>query len=155
MLNTPLVLPKRLFCLFLANSYIAYYTWVLLLLPTGIDVGGNNAHLAPEILNARPGPRKFINYTKQPVWAAGVLAYEFAGHRSPFQSGVSAIDQRGYSVNELPPLRYTYCNNSKYCQALPYDLTALVKSMLEMNPSDRPLLQSCLRSVSRIVQTLN
>jgi len=129
--------------------------WVLLLLPTGIDVGGNNAHLAPEILNARPGPRKFINYTKQPVWAAGVLAYEFAGHRSPFQSGVSAIDQRGYSVNELPPLRYTYCNNSKYCQALPSDLTALVKSMLEMNPSDRPLLQSCLRSVSRIVQTLN
>lgn len=154
MLNTPLVLPKRLFCLFLANSYIAYYMWVLLL-PTGIDVGGNNAHLAPEILNARPGPRKFINYTKQPVWAAGVLAYEFAGHRSPFQSGVSAIDQRGYSVNELPPLRYTYCNNSKYCQALPSDLTALVKSMLEMNPSDRPLLQSCLRSVSRIVQTLN
>jgi len=56
---------------------------LLLLLPTGIDVGGNNAHLAPEILNARSGPRKFINYSKQPVWAAGVLAYEFAGHKSP------------------------------------------------------------------------
>ena len=134
---------------------ITYYQLLLLLLLTGIDVGGNNAHLAPEILNARSGPRKFITYSKQPVWAAGVLAYEFAGHRSPFESDVSPINQRGYDTDELPPLRYTYCKNSKYCQALPRDLTALAKSMLEMDPVDRPSLQSCLQSVSRIVQNLN
>ena len=39
--------------------------------------------------------------------------------------------------------------------SLPSDLTALVKSMLEMDPFDRPSLPSCLQSVSRIVQTLN
>ena len=33
---------------------------------------------------AKPGPRKIVFYVKQPVWAAGVLAYELAGHPSPF-----------------------------------------------------------------------
>ena len=105
----------------------------------GIDLGGNRAHLSPEILNARPGPRRFVSYVKQPVWAAGVLAYEFAGHRSPFESGVTTIDQRGYDVNELPPLKYTYCRNSMHCQPLPSEFAALVNSMLEMKPNDRPL----------------
>ena len=45
----------------------------------GFSAGGNTAHLAPEILNAKPGPKKYLNYSKQPVWAAGVLAYELAG----------------------------------------------------------------------------
>lgn len=121
---------------------------------SGIDLGGNHAHLSPEILNARPGPRKTINYAKQPVWAAGVLGYEFAGHRSPFESGVTTFDQRGYSVDELPPLRYTNCRNSIHCQRLPSDFTSLVKSMLEMAPSDRPSLQSCLKAVSRLVQNV-
>ena len=46
---------------------------------SGFGAGGNTAHLAPEVLNAKPGPRKFLDYRKQPVWAAGVLAYELAG----------------------------------------------------------------------------
>lgn len=48
-------------------------------LSVGFGAGGNTAHLAPEILNAKPGPKKFLDYSKQPVWAAGVLAYELAG----------------------------------------------------------------------------
>ena len=48
-------------------------------LPSGYTIGGNNAHLSPEVLNAKPGPGCFINYTKQPVWTAGVLAHELAG----------------------------------------------------------------------------
>ena len=46
---------------------------------TGYSPGGNTAHLAPEILNAKPGPKRFLDYSKQAVWAAGVLAYELAG----------------------------------------------------------------------------
>lgn len=110
--------------------------------PSGYDIGGNRAHLCPEILNAKPGPRYMISYTKQPVWAAGVLAYEFAGHKSPFESG--AHDQRGYQVDQLPPLKFTYCKNSRFCQSLPPDFTSLVKRMLEMEASDRPSLQTCL-----------
>ena len=73
--------------------------------------GGNEAHLAPEVLNARSGPRKVIDYSKQPVWAAGVLAYELAGHLSPFEGG--RIDPRSYDVSSLPPLKSTYCQVCK------------------------------------------
>lgn len=69
--------------------------------------GGNEAHLAPEILNVRPAPGKFLDYTKQPVWEVGVLAYELAGHRSPFER--SSIDQRAYNMGSLPRLLSTYC----------------------------------------------
>ena len=68
--------------------------------------GGNEAHLAPEILNTRPKPGKFLDYTKQPVWEAGVLAYELTGHKSPFEQ--FNVDQKGYSVSSLPPLEKTY-----------------------------------------------
>ena len=202
----------------------------------GYSTGGNNAHLAPEVLNAKPGPRRFINYTKQPVWAAGVLVYELAGecmhtynfcvsprinekgctereivsgglvasacsyqprsdvfppfvyvinfslsaggehpcmyrlglqarvkgtcncvatlfsqtpgHQNPFQSGT--IDQRGYSIDALPPLKYTYCTHSKFCQPLNSKLTALVRDMLQVEPTDRPSLQDCVKRVMQI-----
>ncbi len=113
-----------------------------------MDIGGNHAHLCPEVLNARPGPRGTLPYVKQAVWAAGVLAYELAGHGNPFQSGT--IDQRGYSVDALPPLRFTYCKNSKYCQGLPAEFTRLARSMLDMDASSRPSLQECLRTISRL-----
>lgn len=114
-----------------------------------IEPGGNAAHLAPEILNCKPGPRSRLNYSKQPVWAAGVLAYELAGHPSPFQSGT--IDQRGYGVDLLPSLKTTYCSSPSYCQALPAELTKLVKSMLQPNPKERPTLQHCLGVVNNLI----
>ena len=77
---------------------------------TALPRGGNDAHLAPEILNTRPGPRKVLNYTKQPVWAAGVLAYELAGHESPF----SKVDQRAYDISSISSLSSTYCQ-VQYC----------------------------------------
>ena len=63
--------------------------------------------MAPEILNVRAGPGKVLDYSKQPVWAAGVLMYELAGHDSPFEGG--KMDQRGYSEDNLPPLSATNC----------------------------------------------
>lgn len=115
----------------------------------GYSPGGNNAHLAPEILNAKPGPKRYIDYSKQPVWAAGVLLYELAGHPNPFQSGT--IDQRGYNIGDVPPLKYTYSTHSKYCQPLDSRLTGLARDMLQMEPTDRPSLQECLKRVSLIV----
>lgn len=114
----------------------------------GLDTGGNGAHLAPEILNSKPGPRSYLNYSKQPVWAAGVLAYELAGHPSPFKAGT--IDQRGYADDELPPLKFTYCKNSIHCEQLPPEFTRLVQSMLQPSPSDRPSLKECLSKISKM-----
>ena len=116
----------------------------------GTDIGGNRAHLCPEILNAKSGPKRTISYLKQPVWAAGVLAYELAGHPSPFSSGV--IDQRGYTVDELPPLKYTYCKQSKFAQPLPGQLTELVRAMLDIELSTRPTLFQCYKTVCSLVK---
>jgi serine/threonine protein kinase len=110
--------------------------------------GGNEAHLAPEILNERPGPGKVLNYTKQPVWAAGVLAYELAGHTNPFSSN---IDQRGYDVSSLPCLSSTYCQGSVNVQTLPRSMTTLVESMLEFDSSKRPTLNEALQRVSNFL----
>jgi hypothetical protein len=114
----------------------------------GFSAGGNTAHLAPEILNAKPGPKKYLNYSKQPVWAAGVLAYELAGHKNPFQSGT--IDQRSYSVQDVPPLKYTYSTHSKFCQSLDGQLGSVVRDMIQAEPCDRPTLQDCLKRVTPI-----
>ena len=73
--------------------------------------GGNDAHLAPEILNTRPYPGKYLDYNKQPVWEAGVLAYELAGHRSPFER--TSVDQRAYSIASLPRLASTFAQVRK------------------------------------------
>ena len=112
---------------------------------TGTERGGNNAHLSPEVLNARPGPRKTLNYSKQPVWAAGVLAHELAGHPNPFQKGT--IDQRGYSIDQVPPLNSTYCKHANFCKPLPRAFTTLVTSMLQPEARDRPSLSDCLKKV--------
>ena len=113
----------------------------------GFDIGGNHAHLAPEVLNSRP-PRNTLDYSKQPVWAAGVLAYELAGHPSPFASG--QIDQRGYVINKLPRLEATHCKYASSCERLPGRLTKLVQSMLEPDPSERLSLLHCLDTINNM-----
>ena len=110
---------------------------------TGMVSGGNPAHLAPEVLNARPGPRKRISYRKQPVWAAGVLAYELSGHLSPFES----IDQQAYSTSSLPPLKNTKGASGSQ-DTIPSALTSLVQSMLDFKPESRPTLDNALKQVS-------
>lgn len=109
----------------------------------GLDIGGNEAHLGPEILNARPGPNRILSYLKQPVWSAGVLAYELAGHRNPFETG--RLDQRAYEVVNIPPLEYTYCAAAVHCQRLPQKFSSLVQSMLAPDPVNRPTLTEALQ----------
>ena len=108
----------------------------------GIDIGGNSAHISPEVLRAKPGQRRSISYKNQPVWAAGVLAYELSGHPSPFSA--DTIDQCPYSMDQLPPLEYTCCRNSTFSQPFPKEFTDHVCWMLEIEPSSRPsLATSC------------
>ena len=73
----------------------------------------------------------------------------FSGHPNPFQSGT--IDQRGYNIGDVPPLKYTYSVHSKHCQPLDRRLTDLAHDMLQMEPTDRPSLQECVKRVSLIV----
>ena len=89
------------------SLHLSNNLFIISLYHLAIPIGGNEAHFAPEILNTRPGPGRVLNYQKQPVWAAGVLTYELAGHSNPFQN--PKIDQRAYDVRSLPPLSSTYC----------------------------------------------
>ncbi len=122
--------------------------FIFIFLLPGFDIGGNEAHLAPEILDSRPGGRRYLNYLKQPVWAAGVLAYELAGHKNPFLS--LPFSQRSYSLNDLPPLEKTCCHQPHFCQSLPRELTDLVRSMLDKDEDNRPTLQRCFNVVDSI-----
>ena len=92
---------------------------------------GNEGHQSPEILNARPGPSKFLHYKTFTVWAAGVLAFELAGCVSPFYN--DQVDQRGYSSTELPRLMYTRSRDHLQASKLPPRFTDLVQRMLEYN----------------------
>ena len=111
----------------------------------GVIKGGNDAHMAPEIRNVRDGSKKYVSYVKQPVWAAGVLAYELSGHKSPFL--VDAIDQLAYKETSLPNLSLTYSDNPGSRQRLPNDLGKLVRSMLAYDPAQRPTLSQALQRV--------
>ena len=115
------------------------------MLHIGVIKGGNDAHLAPEVRNARDGSKKNVSYVKQPVWAAGVLAYELSGHKNPFLVGT--VDQLAYSENSLPTLSFTYSANPNSCQKLPNDLGKLVRSMLAYDPVQRPTLSQALQRV--------
>lgn len=125
-----------------------HYRSVLKLTVGGVR-GGNNAHLAPEVLNARPGRGQYISYSKQPVWAAGVLAYELCGHPSPFDGNT---DQTAYTESALPYLKTTAGRNDARA-TLPAGITKLVHSMLAYDPDKRPSLRDVLRRVSDLAWT--
>lgn len=76
------------------------------------------------------------------------MYFLLSGHKNPFQSGT--IDQRGYNIDDVPPLKYTYSEHSKYCQPLDRRLTFLARDMLQLEPSNRPSLQDCLKRLSQI-----
>ena len=91
--------------LIIINSEYTLSLSLSLSLSAAIPKGGNEAHLAPEILNERCGRNKSLNYSKQPVWAAGVLAYELAGHQNPFYG---SKDQRAYDERNITKLTATF-----------------------------------------------
>lgn len=88
-----------------------------------IDKGGNVALMAPEIVNAVPGPFTNINYTKADLWTAGTIAYEIFGARNPFyfdKNESENLKNYNYKEEALPPLP----------EGVPSIISALVKNML-------------------------
>lgn len=100
----------------------------------GMGKGGNPAHLAPEVHNSRPGRGRTVDYSKQAVWAMGVLCYELCNHPSPFEG---SLDQCGYDPTALPPL-VTIQANLGPGSRLPSSYHQLVQSLLEFEPQRRP-----------------
>ncbi|XP_065843244.1 serine/threonine-protein kinase PINK1, mitochondrial-like isoform X2 [Oscarella lobularis] len=95
-----------------------------LLHTVGGSLGGNPAHMAPEILNA--SPNSLVDCSRQDVWAVGVLIHEICGQR-PF----AKLDQRGYKTADIPKL-------PRLDRDFPQEFCKLVNSLLDFKPELRP-----------------
>lgn len=91
-----------------------------------VDIGGNIALMAPEVLSAKPGPFTSINYSKSDLWTAGTIAYEMFGMKNPFYKTTNedlVLKNCNYNDGELPSLP----------NDVPNIVNALVKNMLSKN----------------------
>ena len=109
--------------------------------------GGNPAHLAPEVHNSRPGRGRMVDYSKQSVWAMGVLCYEMCNHPSPFEGG---LDQCGYDSKDLPPL-VSVRTSLGTGSILPAGYQELVKSLLHFESQRRPTPSEAVNKVKVMV----
>jgi NIMA (never in mitosis gene a)-related kinase len=87
---------------------------------------------APEILNAK---EKKPNFTKQNVWAIGVIAYELCTFNHPFK-GERLSDLFNAIIND-PPTQM----EQNYSQ----ELKDLISSMLIKDPEKRPSIQQMIK----------
>ena len=90
----------------------------------GGSLGGNSAHMAPEILNALPN--SLVDCSRQDIWVVGVLIHEICGQR-PF----AKLDQRGYKTYDIPKL-------PRLDRDFPQEFCTLVNSLLDLKPELRP-----------------
>lgn len=91
-----------------------------------LDKGGNAALMAPEVVNAEPGPFTSINYTKADLWTVGTIAYEIFGLRNPFygvDGNRSSLKNHSYTEDSLPDLP----------DGVPPVIAALIKNILSRN----------------------
>lgn len=116
-------------------------------LTAGMGKGGNAAHLAPEVHNSRPGRGRMVDYSKQSVWAMGVLCYEMCNHPSPFEG---VLDQCGYDSKDIPPLMRVQTSTGAGA-VLPADYQELVKSLLHFEPQLRPSPAEALRKLKLLL----
>lgn len=104
-----------------------------------MDKGGNTALMAPEIVNAEPGPFTRLNYSKADLWAAGAIAYEIFGDKNPFygeKGQKPLLMNHSYAESDLPPLP----------DNIPPVIAALIKNML-----NRSLYKVCFDFCNRRV----
>uniref|UniRef100_A0A8D8WE23 non-specific serine/threonine protein kinase n=1 Tax=Cacopsylla melanoneura TaxID=428564 RepID=A0A8D8WE23_9HEMI len=90
-----------------------------------VELGGNVALMAPEVVTATPGLFSFVNYSKSDVWTAGTIAYEIFDLENPFYQRAR---NTSYNVEELPKLDVR----------VPTMIQRLIAKLLENDPSDRP-----------------
>ena len=106
----------------------------------GMQIGGNRAHLAPEVLTSahfcRHQPAKWssIDYSKQASFAAGVLVCELATGAHPlpdYPLGYSEQGTVGYGAQDLHPLPQFY----------PKTFHSIVSDLLRADPAKRLSLE--------------
>lgn len=118
----------------------------------GMSVGGNKAHLAPEVCSSHYRCRtnhkgsKVIGYSKQPSFAVGVLLYEMAVGEHPLPDYPLAWSQDGgqvtFSVKDIPNLPPCYSS----------DIGSLVSGLLNPDPSTRTSLEDGLELVYSLMR---
>lgn len=121
---------------------------------SGLFVGGNHMHLAPEVLNAWDALRRApagttgtISYLRQEVWAAGVLAYELATGVPPwpdYPHDCGGAGRVAYDTAALEPLSSSY----------PAELRRLILRMLSLDPVSRPTADKALRELVTIAASM-
>ena len=111
-------------------------------------VGGNKAHLSPEVMTVYNNIRHStdgewtIDYTQQEAWAVGVLAYEVAMGRHPFVDyplGYTHPDRGvSYSHDDVPPLPQEY----------PKAFCSIIRELLHPNMSARMSVKEALKQMN-------
>ena len=114
----------------------------------GASLGGNPAHIPPELLNAQAGSE--LKCESQDLWASGVMVHEMACGVSPF----FGLDQRGYRISDLPELRIKNERSGEVSEVdviFPAEFCEIVKSLLEFDPSKRPQVQEVIAVTRRLL----
>ena len=114
-----------------------------------MSVGGNRAHLSPEVLNAyhtcrQEGRQSMnINYSKQSAFAAGVVIFEMAHGDHPLEEyplGHTREGKISYEEKEIQLLSSDY----------PERLRKVAKQMLFYEPSTRLSISNALHAVREL-----
>lgn len=114
----------------------------------GSSLGGNPAHMPPELFNAVAG--KKVHCGSQDLWACAVLVYEMAGGDSPF----AGLDQQGYRMRDLPPLVIKNEKSgevSEESMRFPEPFRQLILSLLEFEPSKRPSVYKAIETTKELL----
>lgn len=121
------------------TSFVLPYT-------RGVHVGGNRAHLAPEVLSSyhkcRHNPSKYknIDYSKQASFAVGILTCEIAigDHPLPdYPLGYSVQGTVQYAIEDLTPLPQFY----------PKSFRSIINDMLRLDPTKRLALNEAMNQL--------
>lgn len=97
-----------------------------------IEKGGNQALMAPEIINKEPSLFAVLNYTKADLWSCGAIAYEIFGYENPFYNS-SKEDYRSAMTNQ----NYTESMLPEMGDEVPLIVKKLVENILQRSPSKR------------------
>ena len=102
----------------------------------GVQVGGNRAHLAPEVLSSahccrhEPSRHKTINYSKQASFAVGILVCEITTGEHPLPDYPLGFTTHGivqYTAKEVLPLPEFY----------PKSFRSIVSDLVRADPGKR------------------
>ncbi|CAJ0960226.1 unnamed protein product, partial [Mesorhabditis belari] len=91
-----------------------------------VDLGGNVATRAPEVITARAGNSSYIDFSMADTWATGGLAYEIYTRRNPFYHRLKSAT---YGEEELPDLP----------EPVTFTVKKVVRDLLKRDPKQRVL----------------